>query len=157
VLYYKKDFINTLEKVFPNVVSEHKVDKRALRNIVFSDNSKLKVLENLIHPFLKENLKDLIRRNAKNDDLFFLDVALLFEMGWDIYCDLIIVTDVDYEMQKQRVMKRDNITAEDFDKINDIQMDNKEKTDIADVVINTNQKPNQLRLELINIIKGMSW
>ena len=59
--------------------------------------------------------------------------GLLFEMGWDIYCDCIIVANVDYETQKMRVMKRDGITGEDFDKINDIQMSNRDKIALADV------------------------
>ena len=45
-----------------------------------------------------------------------MEVALLFEMGWDKYCSSIIVADVDKKIQKQRVMDRDNITSEDFDK-----------------------------------------
>lgn len=71
-----------------------------MRNLVFGDNARLKVLESLIHPFLKQTLMNVRRRNARRADLFFMDVALLFEMGWDKYCDYIVVADVDYETQK---------------------------------------------------------
>ena len=154
-LYFKKDFIRVIGKHFPQVVEDEKVNKRALRNIVFNDNARLKELESLIHPFLRQYLKKIIHRQARGDGLYFLDVALLFEMGWDIYCDCIIVANVDYETQKMRVMKRDGITGEDFDKINDIQMSNRDKIALADVVIDTGRPQNQVFTDLISIIDGL--
>lgn len=154
-LYFKKDFILVIGKHFPQVIEDEKVNKRALRNIVFNDNARLKELEGLIHPFLRQYLKKVIHRQARGDGLFFLDVALLFEMGWDIYCDCIIVANVDYETQKMRVMKRDGITGEDFDKINDIQMSNRDKIALADVVIDTGRPQNQVFTDLISIIDGL--
>ncbi len=151
-LYYQKDFIKVIAQHFPSVMEQGKVNKRALRNIVFSDAQQRKLLESLIHPFLKHTLKNLKRKNAFFDDLFFLDVALLFEMGWEKYCDLVIVADVDYETQKKRVMKRDNISAEDFDKINNVQLNNEHKKALADVVINTNQPLNVLKTKLICLL-----
>lgn len=154
-LYFKKDFIKVIQEHFPAVAENGQVNKRALRNIVFSDNKQLKVLEGLIHPFLRETLKEVIRKNACRDDIFFIDVALLFEMGWDKYCDFILVADVDYEIQKQRVMNRDNVTAEDFDRINNVQLSNSYKINLADVVINTDKPKNLLKVEMINIIQGL--
>ena len=151
-LYYQKNFIKVIAQHFPSVMENEKVNKRALRNIVFNDNQQLKLLESLIHPFLKQTLKNLKRKNAFYEDLFFLDVALLFEMGWEKYCDLVIVADVDYETQKKRVMKRDNISAEDFDKINNVQLNNEHKKILADVVIDTNKPLNVLKAELICLL-----
>ena len=80
----------------------------------------------------------------------------MFEAGWDKYCDLVIVADVDYEIQKQRVMKRDGISAADFDKINNIQMDNAKKIELADVVIDTDKPLNLLKTELLCIIDELA-
>lgn len=152
-LYYQKDFIKVIAAHFPEVMEGEKVNKRKLRNLVFGDNARLKVLESLIHPFLKQTLMNVRRRNACRADLFFMDVALLFEMGWDKYCDYIVVADVDYETQKMRVMRRDNISAADFDKINRIQMDNAAKKVLADVIINTDKPINLLKVELLAMIE----
>ena len=152
-LYYQKDFIKVIAAHFPEVMEGEKVNKRKLRNLVFGDNARLKVVESLIHPFLKQTLMNVRRRNARRADLFFMDVALLFEMGWDKYCDYIVVADVDYETQKMRVMRRDNISAADFDKINRIQMDNAAKKVLADVIINTDKPINLLKVELLAMIE----
>ena len=154
-LYYKKDFIAVIEKNFPQVVKDGKVDKRALRNIVFTHNDQLKKLEALIHPFLKQTLKQLVRKNHYYNDLYFIDAALLYEMGWNKYCDCVIVADVDYEIQKQRVINRDHISAEDFDKINNVQMKNSDKILLADVVINTDKPKNLLLVELACLMDGL--
>lgn len=154
-LYFQKSFINKVIETFPETSENGIFNKRRLRHLVFDDNKQLKKLEALIHPFLKNKLKEVIRRNAKIDDLFFLDVALLFEMGWDKYCDLIMVADVDGEIQKQRVMSRDNVSAEHFEKINNIQMGQSEKIIRADVTVETDVPLNLLKTELLSIIEGL--
>ena len=154
-MYFNRSFIKTIAEHFPQTVKDGVVNKRLLRNIVFNNKEQLKLLESLTHPFLRDYMKYTIRKYAKVQGWFFIDVALLFEMNWDMFCDFIIVADVDYEIQKQRVMLRDNVSADDFDKINNVQMDNKAKVKLADVVINTDKPQNLLRSELINIISGL--
>ena len=151
-LYCKKSFVSKIIGIFPDACIKGVFDKRKLRKIVFNNKKELKKLESLIHPFLKQYLKYIIRKYSKQDDCFFIDVALLYEMNWDIYCDYVVVADVDYETQKKRVMLRDNVSAEDFDKINDIQMSNEKKKELADFVINTGKNLNLLKLDVIKMI-----
>ena len=66
-----------------------------------------------------------------------------------------ILADVDKNIQKQRVMTRDRISAEDFEKIVSVQMDNEQKKQFADVVINTDNTENLLKAELIQIIEEL--
>lgn len=155
-LYSCPAYIDKVANVFPAVMENGKVNKKKLRDLVFGDRVQLKKLEAIAHPFLKRELIEAVRKNAKYDGIFVLDAALLFEAGWDKYCDLIIVADVDYDTQKQRVMKRDGISAEDFDKINDIQMSNAEKALSADVVIDTDRPLNLLKTELLCIIDELA-
>lgn len=155
LLYYKKDFLAVIKKYFPETFDEQGVfNKRALRSLVFGNPLKLKLLESLIHPFLTARLRKIIR-TSKNEGLVFVDVALLFEMGWDKYFDYVIVADVDYEEQKRRVMKRDGISAEDFEKINKVQMPQKEKKQRADFVINTGGTDGMLIRNVLNVIEEL--
>ena len=144
-----------MDNLFPNSVVNGIADKRYLRNIVFSDKNKLEQLENLIYPFLNKNIRKTITKYAKKNCICFLDAALLFEKGWDKYCDVIILADVDYNIQKQRVMERDNISADDFDKINNIQIKNSDKKLLCDIIVDTNKRINLLKVELIKLIKNI--
>ena len=98
-IYFNKDFLIELGKSFPNSVKNGIADKKYLRNIVFNDKKKLKILENLIYPFLNKKIKNTVHKYAKKNCICFLDAALLFEKKWDKYCDIIILADVDYEIQ----------------------------------------------------------
>nr|QJR98214.1 dephospho-CoA kinase [uncultured Alphaproteobacteria bacterium] len=151
-MYFQKSFIAKIADCFPEVMENGIVNKRKLRNLVFNDPAELKKLEGLTHPFLKSYLKSVIGKNSRSNSCFFLDVALLYEMGWDKYCKLVVVADVDYEIQKKRVMLRDNVEAEHFDKINDVQMSNEVKKDKADIVINTDKPHNLLELEVVTLL-----
>lgn len=151
-LYYRKDFLKVIKNYFPEAFDGDNFNKRLLRNIVFNCPKKLKVLEGLIHPFLKRRLRSIIRKN-KNRGLVFVDVALLFEMGWDKYFDFILLADVDKDIQRERVIKRDNITAEDFEKIDQIQMSMSEKRKKVDFVIDTNATFGQLRFRLYELLR----
>lgn len=155
-LYYRPAFLNVIKQSFPKVFdNDGSFNKRKLRNLVFNNTNELKRLEKIVHPFLKQKLLDIIHKNAEKDCVLFFDAALLIEMKWNIYCQAVILADVDKNIQKQRVMARDNVSAEDFEKIVSVQMDNEQKKKFADVVINTDKSEALLKVELINIIEEL--
>lgn len=155
-LYCKKDFVQVVKNNFPEVVESGLLNKKKLRKLVFDNNKELKRLEALVHPFLEKKLKRIIHKNARKNQLFFLDAALLFEQGWHRYCDFVIVADVAYDIQKKRVMVRDHISEAEFDKINSVQMDNEQKKMLADFVMDTDKPKNVLRTDLIYIISRIT-
>lgn len=155
-LYYRPAFLNVIKQSFPKVFdNDGRFNKRKLRNLVFNNTNELKRLEKIVHPFLKQKLLNIIHKNAEKDCLLFFDAALLIEMKWNIYCQSVILADVDKNIQKQRVIARDNISAEDFEKIVSLQMGNEQKKKFADVVINTDKSEALLKVELINIIEEL--
>ncbi len=155
-LYYRPAFLKVIKQNFPEVFDVNGTfNKRKLRNLVFNNNQELKRLEKLVHPFLKQKLLNVIRKNSQTNRVFFFDAALLFEMKWNIYCQSVILADVDKNIQKQRVMIRDNISAADFEKIVSVQIDNEQKKQFVNAVINTDKTENLLKIELIKIIEEL--
>lgn len=153
LLYKNKNFLNIIKNEFPDVFKNGYFNKRSLRNLVFNDKSKLKKLESLTHPELRKKLKKKIKKSINKTDILFIDAALIYEMNWNIYCDYIILADVDKNIQKQRVMKRDNISAEDFEKILKNQMDNEIKKERADFIIDTGLPDGLVFVNLIKFIE----
>ena len=84
--------------------------------------------------------------------MIFFEVALLFEKKWDKYFDYVILADVEKEIQKQRVMKRDSISEEDFEKIDCIQMPMNIKRSKADIIIDTNTDKNKLKRNVLDVL-----
>lgn len=155
-LYYDDNFLQLIKRHYPETWQNGVFNKRKLRTMVFDDRNKLKKLEELTHPFLKQKFLSVINKAARcGEEVMFVDVALLFEMGWEKYCTKIIVADAPYVVQKQRVMVRDNISAVDFDKINSVQMSNDERIALSDYAVNTDTSINILKAELAVIINEM--
>ena len=150
--YKNSEFINLIKTYFSDCFENELLNKRKLRDLVFNDNHKLKKLESIIHPLLKQKLKQKIRKSVNKSNFIFIDAALIFEMNWDIYCDYIILADVDRKIQKQRVMKRDKISADDFEKIVAKQMDNKIKKEKSDLIINTENSDGKIKVLIIKFL-----
>lgn len=152
-VYHNKSFLIELENKFNGSVKNGVANKRYLRKIVFNDKKKLAELESLVYPFLDKMIKRQRLKKAKENYVVFLDIALLFEKGWNKYCDFVILADVDYEIRKQRVMERDKVSSEDFEQIDNVQMSNEDKKELADVVIDTNNSLNKLKVKMIKLLR----
>ena len=150
--YKKSDFLELIKQNFPQTFENGVFNKRSLRNLVFNNRDQLQKLENIVHPFLKKKIKSVINKFSRSNHTIFFDAALLFEKNWDIYCDYIITAHIDEETQKQRVMKRDNITADDFYKIIKVQMSQAEKCARADLIINTGEPENINKVQIMEFM-----
>ena len=151
-LYKNSQFLEVIKQNFPMTFENGVFNKRSLRNLVFSDKNQLEKLEKIVHPFLKKKIQSIIHKFSRKSDVIFFDAALLFEKNWDIYCDYVIVADVDEETQKQRVMKRDGISEDDFYKIIKVQIPQSEKCERADIVIDTGLAENINRAQILELI-----
>ena len=135
--------VESLIKVFgDSILSDNKIDRKKLGNIVFNCEKKLEVLNKIIHPKVREEITksfdDFYKTHAK-DDICILDIALIFEAKMTDLVDKIIVVDVDYNTQLNRLMKRNNISECFAKKIIEKQMSTSEKKKLADEVIDNNK------------------
>lgn len=82
------------------------VDRAALGSRVFGADedhrSELKCLESIVHPPTRQLLyRRLIRSAWRAAPATVLDVPLLFEAGWDVYCDAVWCVDTPLELRLQ--------------------------------------------------------
>ncbi|MFY9323713.1 MAG: dephospho-CoA kinase [Syntrophomonadaceae bacterium] len=113
------------------------IDREKLGAIVFNDPARLQVLNQITHPRVGEQFKQMIKniKSQQSDAVLFIEVPLLCETHMDRICDEVWVVWVDEETQIQRLMKRDGLSREDALKRIDAQMSLDEKAKRADVVI----------------------
>ena len=151
-MYTDEKFLNIIKKNFPLTFENGIFNKKKLRNLVFSNHTELKKLENLTHPYLKNKLLKIIHQNRFNHHIFFVETALLYQMKLDKFCSSVIITEAPYEIMLKRTVIRDNIEPEDFknifekQKIQSIQKNSYYK-------INTNKSLSLLKKDVIKIIK----
>ncbi|MDP0488338.1 MAG: dephospho-CoA kinase [Fusobacterium sp. JB019] len=150
--YIKREIALRLDETLLD--SNYEIDREKLKKIVFKDKKKLEILNSIYHPRIKEEFKKIKENHNKNDIIIF-DVPLLFETGINKYCDLVILVCVDEEIQIERIMKRDGIDKKLAIEIIKSQMSQKEKKDMADIIIYNNNTLDKLKKETMKIIKDI--
>lgn len=109
--------IDKIESAFGSrVVKDGAVDRKALGKIVFSDSAKLQLLNDITHPWMKEETLFMAHDIEKSGKIAVINAALLEEMGFVPYCDEILEVISPYEKRKERAILRDGITEEGFRK-----------------------------------------
>jgi len=109
------------------------LDRTLLRSIVFADATKRKQLDGLLHPLIMAAA--MRAGETAGGDYQIFAVPLLVETAFDKLMDRVLVVDCDPELQRQRLMSRDNESAESADAIVASQATRQERLAIADDVI----------------------
>ncbi len=129
----KKEIKNT----WPSVLKANNLNKEKLRKIIFTHRNEKKKLENLLYPYLKIEQRKFEKIYNKEKILVY-DVPLIYETKSEKNYDLIILSNCDKKLQKQRVLNRDKISNSLFENIVESQLSFNEKTKFKPKIINTN-------------------
>lgn len=136
------------------LLSEGRVNRRVLADLVVKDPSFLAHLEALIHPLVKQALIDAIASASKAKvPLLVLDVPLLFEGGLEELCHFTLVTHCSDALQKKRVLRRPSMTEAQFLKILARQLPQPEKISRADFTLDTSYARVHIFKELLKHLK----
>ena len=125
-------------QVFPGVRSKVGIDRKRLGDLVFADMAALKKLEAILHPLVRKQKTEFLKRSAlRRQKLVVLDVPLLFETGGEAKCDAVVVVTAPTFVQRARVMARPGMTTEKFESILAKQVPDLIKRRSADFVVQT--------------------
>lgn len=106
--------------------------------LIFNNEEYRKIVEAILHPLVREdqdNFKRICRLRRHN--FACLDIPLLFETRAEERVDYTITASAPYLIQRQRVLARQNMNEEKFEKILSRQMPDSEKCAQSDYVIKT--------------------
>ncbi|CCQ98374.1 Dephospho-CoA kinase [[Clostridium] ultunense Esp] len=119
--------------------AKNNINRKKLGSIIFKDRFMRMKLNNIVHPYVFEDIKELIDK-YKEESIIFLDVPLLIEemdefINYGISFDEIWLVYVDETTQLDRLIKRDLISKEDAIKRIKAQMPIKLKREYATRII----------------------
>lgn len=115
-------------------LSDSEINKSVLREAIFTNEALKFEIESMIHPFVRKGFEDFLEKNRASKYIIN-ESALLFEKKLASKFTKIILVSADLKLREQRVIKRDNISKESFEKIVSSQMAENEKMLLADYVI----------------------
>lgn len=112
------------------------LDRAAMRELVFSDQAARRQLESVLHPLIAQ--KTLAEANQARGLYLIFVVPLLVESGrWKDRVDRILVVDCSEDLQIQRVMRRNKMTAPQVQAIMATQVNRTQRLAAAtDIVVN---------------------
>jgi len=111
--YYRDRKSLVYEKVkvaFPECLSRGSISRKKIADIVFSNKSKLKKLEKIVHPVVTKDLLNWIEKNkGDKEKIYIAEVPLLFEKRLTRHFNKIILIVVKKEVLIQRIIKKYSI------------------------------------------------
>lgn len=133
------------------------LDRQKLGAIVFSDESKRKLLDSILHPLIIELQDEWIEdvRQRDPDGIVIVDAALMIESGGYKRFDHLIVVWCDPEVQLRRLMTRDGLSEEDAAKRIASQMPQEEKKRYADHLIDTSEGFDSTREQVRDVFEKL--
>ncbi|MFT5508951.1 MAG: dephospho-CoA kinase [Hyphomicrobiaceae bacterium] len=127
-----------VDAAFPGVAVDGVIDRDRLSAALLQDQSRFKELEAIVHPLVHQAQRDLMHGHfAADQAMAVLENPLLFEMGGDARVDYTVVVSAGAQVQRERVLARDGMTAEKFETILARQVPDEEKRRRADFVVDT--------------------
>ncbi len=154
-LLLSKDFVKSIYDALSIKTDDYVFDTKLVSSKVFNDKKLLKKLNETTHPII---MQKLIEKSKKIDGVCFNEVPLLFESGYENLYSGVIVVKRDVALREKDVIKRDNITKEEFTKRLNSQFNYKNLDEKLHTVITNDGDFKELELKvkavLGEIIKG---
>src|SRR6202166_3252023 len=127
-MLYEGEAVPAIEAAFPGTTADGKVDRNSLSARVVHDPAAIKQLEQIVHPMLGASRQRFLREAEQSGaPVAVVDVPLLYETGGEKRVDAVVVVTTTPEIQRQRILARDNMTDEKLDAILARQMPDAEK------------------------------
>ncbi len=125
------NYIQLIDSNFNGVVINGRINKKALRNLIFNDeNARLK-LNSIAHPLIF----DLIDKKTRSLGLVFVEIPLFAECSKYIKYDKLCAVKAPIEDRIRRISSRDNISFQDAKKIIESQIKEEKIFEKADFII----------------------
>jgi dephospho-CoA kinase len=152
-MIYEGEAAPAVEAAFPGTTAGGKVDRTKLSAQVVHDAAAMKRLEQIVHPMLRAyHQKFLDDAERSGAPVAVMDVPLLFETGGEKRVDAVVVVTTSPEVQRQRILARDNMTSEKLDAILARQLPDAEKRQRADFVVDTSHGLDPVRARIRDIL-----
>jgi len=129
------------------------IDRKRLGKIVFSNRRSLKRLTGITHPAVIRKMRSEVSRlkKAASGRIIIIDAPLLIEAGLAKMADRLVVVKTGRKNQIKRCKKQWGMSAAEATKRIKLQLPLKEKTKLADYVVDNNGTLRQTREQVQDI------
>lgn len=151
-----KDVITEIVAAFPGVdiFERSEISRFKLGRLVFNSPTHRRRLENILHPLIADEIENFfIKMDKQGEKTVFVAVPLLYETGLEVIFDKVVLIYAEDKIRLERLMNRNNLSAENAKNRLNIQISQDEKLVKADYVIFNNKTIKELQTELDALVQ----
>ena len=161
-----KNLISTNETVQNELIAEFgtdiidgtgSVNKKKLARIAFQDQDHQQRLNSVVHPYIYNLIDKEFNEvlNVGKHGIFIVDGALIFESGYDVHLDYVIVVTAQLKHRMERALGRETLSREEILKRIEFQWPEKEKVNLADFVVHNDDTEKELHKNIEGLVKKL--
>src|SRR5436189_4879588 len=128
------------------------LNRERLRAIIFSDATKKRALERILHPRIRRQWRAEAEKHRNSPNFFFADIPLLYETGGEALCDRVVAVASSHSVQLDRLMQRMSLKDFEAEQLINSQMSLEEKMSRADHVVWNNGDGGVLMEQANNLV-----
>lgn len=138
------------------LLSNGELDRPKLGQLIFSNEKMRQRSAEIQGTIIREELATQRDRLVKEEAVFFMDIPLLIENGYQDWFDQIWLVAVSPEVQCQRLMKRNHLSSKEASMRIASQMSLEEKKPYASLVLDNNASLDDLKEKVKSAINDLA-
>ena len=136
------------------LLENDELNRLLLANLIFSNPEEQEWSKETQGQIIREELGSLRDKLSKTENVFFMDIPLLFEQEYASWFDETWLVYVSRDTQLDRLMKRDYLTIEDAQARLASQWSLEEKKRLASHILDNNGSREQLLSQVVSLLQG---
>ena len=130
------------------------LNRPLLASLIFSNPEEQEWSKRIQGEIIREELATLRDQFAQTEEIFFMDIPLLFEQAYSAWFDETWLVYVDRDVQVERLMKRDHLSKDEAEFRLAAQWPLEKKKDLASQVLDNNGSRDQLLTQVLTFLEG---
>ena len=136
------------------ILENGELNRPLLASLIFSNPEEQEWSKRIQGKIIREELATLRDQLAQTEEIFFMDIPLLFEQDYSAWFDETWLVYVDRDVQVERLMKRDHLSKDEAEFRLAAQWSLEKKKGLASHVLNNNGNQDQLLTQVFSLLEG---
>ena len=136
------------------ILENGELNRPLLASLIFSNPEEREWSKQIQGEIIREELATLRDQLAQTEEIFFMDIPLLFEQDYSAWFDETWLVYVDRDVQVERLMKRDHLSKDEAEFRLAVQWPLEKKKDLASHVLDNNGNQDQLLTQVFSLLEG---
>ena len=136
------------------ILENGELNRPLLASLIFSNPEEREWSRITQGEIIREELATLRDQFAQTEEIFFMDIPLLFEQDYVSWFDETWLVYVDRDVQVERLMKRDHLSKDEAEFRLAAQWPSEKKKDLVSHVLNNNGNQDQLLTQVFSLLEG---